>query len=274
MKYTQIPTNTFKEIQLNAGILVDGFNPTTGVIGNILGATTGGVQFSDAPSYTDFGEDIDNCPKNTMELKKMDSREIKMSGTFVTLSAATAAKLIGSADVDSNNASHIIPRNDILMTDFQTIWWIGDYSDQNTGDNAGFIAIKMLNALNTAGLSIQSTDKGKGQFAFEFTGHYSISAQDVVPYEVYIQGGGDEPTPSISFDKNKLELVEGGADTIVATVVPAGSVVTWTSSDAEVATVSGGQVTAVAQGTATITGTITVEDVEYSAECEVIVTTE
>lgn len=191
MKYTQIPSDTFEQLQLNAGILVDEFTPATGTIGNLLGATTGGVSFADSVEYTDFGEDIDNCPKNMMELKKLDSHEVTLSGTFVTVTAATAKMLAGAADIDGSDATHIVPRNDLLASDFSTLWWVGDYSDVNTGNNAGFIAIKMTNALNTGGFQIQSADKEKGQFEFEFTGHYSINAQDTVPYEIYVCGGTD-----------------------------------------------------------------------------------
>lgn len=189
MKYTQIPTDTFENIQLNAGILVDTFTPSTGVVGNLIGATTGGVNFTDTPEYVDFGEDIDNCPKNTLELKKVDSREVVMSGTFVTVTTATAKKLAGAADIDSTDTSKVVPRDNLTSNDFQDIWWVGDYSDKNTGATAGFVAIHLLNALNTAGFQIQSTDKGKGQFAFEFMGHYSIESMDTVPYEVYVKEG-------------------------------------------------------------------------------------
>ena len=194
--YTRIPENTFKELQMNAGILVDSFNPATGQIGNIIGATTGGINFSDTPEYSDFGEDIDNCPKNTMELKKMENREVVMSGTFVTLSAASAKMLSGSADVDPNDPTHIVPRRDLLMKDFTEIWFVGDYSEVNTGANAGFLAIRVFNALNTSGFAIQSADKSKGQFAFSFTGHYSMEAQDVVPYEIFVKAG-EEPEPPV-----------------------------------------------------------------------------
>ena len=190
MKYTQIPVTAFQNIQLNAGILVDNFNPASGVIGNLLGATTGGVQFADAVEYTDFGDDIDNCPKNMLELKKLNKHEVTMSGTFVTLTASTAKLLAGAADVDGLDATHIIPRNDLLTTDFKTIWWIGDYSDDNDGENAGFCAIKLMNALNTGGFQIQSSDRAKGTFAFTFMGHYSMADQDKVPYEIYIKQGG------------------------------------------------------------------------------------
>lgn len=189
MQYTQIPSTAFQNIQLNAGILVDSFVPATGVIGNLLGATTGGINFSDDPEYSDFGEDIDNCPKNMLELKKLDSHTVTMSGTFITVTAATAKLLAGSADVDSQDSTHIVPRNDVDEDDFTDLWWVGDYSDKNSGATAGFVAIHMLNALNTGGFQIQSTDRAKGQFAFEFTGHYSMDAQDTVPYEIYIKAG-------------------------------------------------------------------------------------
>lgn len=189
MKFTQIPATTFENLQMNAGILVDNFTPATGAIGKLLGATTGGINFSDTIEYLDLGEDIDNCPKNTKELKKVKSRDVKMGGTFVTVSASMGKMLSAVADIDEDNATHIIPRADLEQSDFSDLWWVGDYSDINTGDNAGFLAIHLKNALNTNGFNIQSTDKGKGQFAFEFTGHYSIEAQDEVPYDIYIQAG-------------------------------------------------------------------------------------
>ena len=112
-----------------------------------------------------------------------------MSGTFITVTASTAKKLAAAADVDDQDATHIVPRNDVLDEDFEDIWFVGDYSDQNTGASAGFIAIHLMNALNTGGFQIQTTDKEKGQFAFEFTGHYSMAAQDTVPYELYVKAG-------------------------------------------------------------------------------------
>lgn len=272
MKFTQIPSTAFQNIQLNAGILVDSFIPATGTIGNLLGATTGGVQFQDAIEYLDFGDDIDNCPKNMLELKKLDSHEVTMSGTFVTLSASTAKLLAGSADVDELDATHIVPRNDLLTTDFTDLWWIGDYSDVNTGDNAGFVAIHMMNALNTGGFQIQSNDKAKGQFAFTFTGHYSMDAQDTVPYELYIRQGGAEPTPSVLLNKHAVTLADEDSITLVATTVPSGETVTWSSSDStKVSVTSGGVATAEAVGSAIITATITVDGINYTDTCTIVV---
>lgn len=194
MKFTQIPTNTFKELQLNAGILTSIFTPATGTVesDNILGATSGGINFTATPSYTDLGDDIDNCPKNMMELKKLDSWEAKISGTFLTVNTAQAKSLLAAADIGGSDTTKVTPRNDVAVTDFDDIWWIGDYSDKNGATNGGYIAIHMMNALSTGGFQIQSGDKAKGQFAFEYTAHYSMDAADTVPFEIYIKAGTEE----------------------------------------------------------------------------------
>ena len=194
MKFTQIPADTFENLQMNAGILLDEFTPSTGVIGNIIGATTGGINFTATPTYSDYGEDIDNCPKNMKELKKLDSWEATLSGTFASVSASLAKTLIGAADANKSDATHIIPRNDILETDFQDIWWVGDYSNLNGDKNGGFCAVHLINALSTGGFQIQSTDKAKGQFAFSFTGHYSMDDQSRVPFEIFVKAGTAEPS--------------------------------------------------------------------------------
>lgn len=272
MKFTKIPETTFKNIQLNAGILVREFNPATQEITGLLGATTGGINFTAIPTFEDFGEDIDNCPKNTLELKKLTEWEVKMAGTFVTMTADTAKTLVGAADVDEFDSTKIIPRNDILAIDYEDIWWVGDYSDANNGDDAGFCAVHMINALNTGGFQIQTNDKGKGNFAFEFTGHYSMNAQDLVPFEVFIKMGGEEPTPSVLLDKHSATIVEGDTITLTAAVIPADATVTWSSSDVNVASVADGLIAGEAEGNAIITASITVNGITYTDTCTIVVT--
>ena len=194
MKFTKIPSDTFQKLQINAGILTTDFTPATGTIGEAgqIGATTGGVNFTATPTYSDFGDGIDNCPKNMKELKKLDSWEVKMTGTFVNADTAIAKRLCGAADIGTSDTTKVTPRNDLKDADFADIWLVGDYSDKNGETNGGFIAIKLINALSTGGFQLQTADKAKGQFAFEFTGHYSMSAQDTVPFEIYIKAGTAE----------------------------------------------------------------------------------
>ena len=65
MKYTKIPETTFQNLQLNAGVLLSAFNPESATVANesIIGATTGGVNFTATPTFSDYGDDIDNCPR-------------------------------------------------------------------------------------------------------------------------------------------------------------------------------------------------------------------
>ena len=194
MKFAKIPENTFQELQLGAGVLVKTFDPKVGDIAlqNIIGATTGGATFTATPTYSDFGSDIDNCPTNVKELKKLDSWAATMAGTYITASTATAKSLIAAADIDSADPTHIVPRNDLKNEDFGDIWWVGDYSDKNGEKNGGFMAIHLKNALSTGGFSVKTANKSKGQYAFTYTAHYSMEKQDEVPFEVYIKSGTDE----------------------------------------------------------------------------------
>ena len=201
MKFTQVASDAFQKLQLNAGVILTSFDPDSpptkaALKSSIFAATSGGVSFATNPEYTDFGEDIDNVPPNTKQLKRLKSVNPVMSGTLKTASTATAKALMAAADVSGNK---ITPRATLVDGDFiDDIWWVGDYSDVNddaaasgsgTAGSAGFMAIHMMNVLNTQGLQLQSNDDGKGDFAFELTAHYDLEDTDTLPYEVYVQAG-------------------------------------------------------------------------------------
>lgn len=186
-KFTKLPETAFEKLQMNAGVICTTFTPGTGTIGDILGATTGGVNFATNPTYTDFGEDVDNCPNNMKELKELESMDPTMSGTFLSVDAALVKALVGPADI--TDTTKIVPRSELTDNDFTDVWWVGDYSDVNTGENAGYLAIHLMNALNQSGFQIQSTKNGKGQFSFEYHAHYSIVNQELVPFEIYCKAG-------------------------------------------------------------------------------------
>lgn len=79
------------------------------------------------------------------------------------------------------------------------------------------------------------------------------------------------PCTGITLDESTLAITSiGGTDTLTATVAPVDTTdaVIWSTSDSEVITVSGGTVTAVGCGTATITATCG----NYSATCTITVT--
>lgn len=189
MKYTKIPVSTFSEMQLNAGVLTNGFDTSNGTVEDIIGATSGGINFEATPEFKDLGEGIDNAPKDTKELKQLQKWAAHMAGTFKTVTVQSGKQLVGAADVSGEK---ITPRNDLKDSDFEDIWFVGDYSNLNGETNGGFCAIHLMNALSTGGFKIQTSDRDSGSFAFDFTGHYSIEAQDTPPFEIYIKAGTEE----------------------------------------------------------------------------------
>lgn len=99
------------------------------------------------------------------------------------------------------------------------------------------------------------------------TSYFNDLAENAI---IYVLGNGAIPT--ITLDKSTLSVTVGGATgSISATVSPVGSDVTWKSSDITIATVSSGTVTAVKAGTCTVTASITVDGVTYTAACAVTV---
>ena len=193
-KFTKVPETTFENLQINAGIILSEFDPenppaAAEMLKNIICATTGGNTFHATPTFADFGEGIDNMPKNMKELKRLQEWTVILSGTALTVDAASAKRLIGAADIEGNK---ITPRADLLDTDFSDIWLVADYGDKNGETNGGFVAIHMMSALSTGGFQLKTADKAKGQFPFEYTAHYSMAKQTEIPFEVYIQAGTDE----------------------------------------------------------------------------------
>lgn len=178
-KFTVIPQDTFTALQLDAGVLLKTFNPSTAAAPSdedIICATTGGISVSCVPTYSDFGEDVDNCPNNMKELKHLDGWDCKMSTTSLGTSPELIKMALGAADISGNK---ITPRRDLEQTDFSDLWWVGDRAD------GGMVAVKLMNALSTGGFSLQTSKNGKGQISIEITGHVSLNAQSVVPMEFY-----------------------------------------------------------------------------------------
>ena len=183
---TKIPQNTFEGLQVDAGVLLTTFDPADPTITDaaIICATTGGITVSCVPTYSDYGEDVDNCPNNVKELKRLDGWDCKMSTTSLGTSLESIRLALGAADITSAS-SKITPRRQLTQNDFSDIWWVGDRAD------GGLVAVKLINALSTGGFSLQTTKNGKGQISIELTGHVSINDQDTVPMEFYSLDAGN-----------------------------------------------------------------------------------
>ena len=190
--FTKVSADAMETLQLDAGVILSTFDPAAPVeplSENIIATTSGGIQVNCTPTYSDFGEDVDNLPNNMKEFKHLDSWECTMAFTNIKFNATNAVWALGAADKTSTAATtgqnptraydKIVPRRSLQQTDFADLWWVGDKV------NGGAFAVKLKNALSTGGLSIQSTKNGKGTYSMTLTGHVSINAQDDMPMEFY-----------------------------------------------------------------------------------------
>ncbi len=166
-------------------------------------------------------------------------------GTVIFNSAVPKGKIYGTAK--ENLVLYYIPVNGADLNEAFSF----------TSDNLGYIGIHEEPVYNnmTAENVVAS---GLVLFAERLDG-------------VVIGTIGDIETPSIDLNKTAVTIAVDGVENLTATTVPADAVVTWTSSDGTIATVSDGTVTGVAAGNATITATITVDSVDYTATCDITV---
>lgn len=197
-KFSAVPQELLQNVQLDAGVLLKHFepkNPSQTVLtsSNVICLTTGGIQISAVPSYSDLGQDIDNCPNNMKELKLVESWDVSIS--FTALDTGVSDLAIGAVRPDRDydwSDGEARGVTSTLETDLQRstwvdtwseIWWVGSEVDSND-----FIAIKISNALSTGGFNLQTTKAGKGQFSVTLTGHSSIESPDTMPFVLY-RGG-------------------------------------------------------------------------------------
>jgi uncharacterized repeat protein (TIGR01451 family) len=109
-------------------------------------------------------------------------------------------------------------------------------------------------------------------FEYKFTGK-NVAAFDAVDIDINEKiKPYNENIISMSLNKTSTNLIIDNSEALIATTTPSGISVKWSSSDNSIATVDqSGKVTAISEGTATITAT-TIDGSNLSASCVVTVT--
>ena len=134
----------------------------------------------------------------------------------------------------------------------------GTYVDAVTGDTKvvtnGILSASVSGKANMK-VYVLNTDKTPAPGRVVTNGNYLSDGgaiELIGPVEINIV----KPT-SITLDKTSVTVLESEAATVTPSIQPsnASKTVSWTSSDTSVATVSGGKITGVSVGTATITAT-------------------
>lgn len=188
--FNQVTSDELDHIQINAGMLLNTFDPDSPAAptaANIISATTGGIKADCVPTFEDFGEDIDNCPNNTREMKRITGWTCTFAATLLDMTEETFKLALGAAIKNAATTEHpasVEPRAQVAVQDFQDIWFVSEKV------NNKIIAIQLENALSTGGFSYQTQKNGKGQLATTLTGHSAISNPDSIPMKFYIC---DEP---------------------------------------------------------------------------------
>lgn len=181
-KFSKISQEAFKSMQINAGVVLNKFDPsgTTEIQdADIICATSGGITATCKANFTDLGADVDNAQKNTAELMQIDGYDCTLAFTALNVTTDVIKLALGAADVSDKK---VVPRMTLNPTantgDFKDIWLVGDTIDD------GYVAVRLMNALSTGGLTLKTTDKGKGNIAVTLTGCPRLGS-DVVPMEFY-----------------------------------------------------------------------------------------
>ena len=160
---------------------------------------------------------VASCQKEPQPVKVTG---ITVNPTSLSLTEGDSADL--TATVSPSNA------------DNQSVTWDSNDKSVATVSNGKVTALKA----GSTSITVKSVDGG-------FTASCAVT---VVAKTVDVS--------SVTLSKSELTLTEGESETITATVKPddaTDKTVSWSSSDPAVATVDGGKITAVKEGTATIT---------------------
>ena len=95
--FTRIASDAFDALQTNAGVLLTTFDPlnpyVTPTDAQIVATTTGGINPTCVPTYSDFGEDVDNVPNNMMEFKHLDGWDCAMGFTSIKFNASNQGRV-------------------------------------------------------------------------------------------------------------------------------------------------------------------------------------
>lgn len=141
-----------------------------------------------------------------------------------------------------------------------------DMVDFDPGDSGETIHVKAKGTVGEVTVKVTATWTKDG--ATEGT-----ATSPEVKLKIEDPTSGDIKVTGVTLNKSTLSLEAGKEETLTATVTPPDATnkdVTWKSSDDTVATVTDGKVAAVKAGTAEIT--VTTEDGNYTATCDVTVT--
>ena len=172
--------DTFKSLQLNAGVMlinfdVSGYNDAESLKtalaaaiadgSNLLGATRGGGTHTMSRDMRQV--DVDGVRGRFVGQNIVDGGDVYISTTLLEQTPEHLKAVLGNADINDDHPNHITVKVRLAIDDtdyISNVIWIGDTSE-------GFMAIELYNGLNTADFTFTWADKNEGTVSAEFHGH-------------------------------------------------------------------------------------------------------
>ena len=203
---TPLRRETFKSLQLNAGVFLVDFDLTEyddaddlkeAIADEIedgtklLGATRGGGTFT-------ITRDIRNVEADGVRNKFVggeivDSGDAYLSTTLIEVTPEHLKAVLGNADIDDSKSNHIVITIRTAIDDedyLPNVVWIGDTSE-------GFMAIELENALNTADFTFTFADKNEGTVNAEYHAHSdNVTGIETLPAKLHFFTEDETPTPT------------------------------------------------------------------------------
>ena len=195
---TALREDTFKNLQLNAGIVLKNCDyssiansgalktalaasvaGTSGGLGTLVGATRGGGSFTVTREMRQ--PEVDGKRYGFVGDTFVDSVDARLSTTLIEMTSANIVDAFGSATATTSGQKTTIKLGTAIDTDdyLDNICWVGDLADGR------YVLICLKNALNEADFSLTWTDKGEGTLPVEFHAKQgSVDDYDEAPFEI------------------------------------------------------------------------------------------
>lgn len=187
---TMARPETFENLQLNAGIFLKNFDYSRvenaeGLIQAIktasedkekyFGATKGGGTFSAVPTMRRI--EVDGMRAPIVGSQVIDEWTVKLTTTLAEITAENMKAAFATGETAKQEKITTVKiRTDLNANDYiDKLCWIGDISD------GSYVLIDITKALNTAGATLNFTDKGEGNIPVEFVAHQTEISSDYVP---------------------------------------------------------------------------------------------
>lgn len=190
---TALRKETFKKLQLNAGIVLKNFDYTaittasalkTAVeaaktAGTMLGATRGGGTFT--ATRETRTPDVDGMRYDFKGGLYVDKIDVNLSTTLLEITPDNLVTALGSGEKTTSGSKTTIKMHTAISDEdyLENICWIGDTAEE------GFVIICLLNAINMADFSLTWADKNEGTLPVEMHATQDeVDDYDYAPFEI------------------------------------------------------------------------------------------